>query len=147
MDLAPLLTSNVVLVKLELRNAGGQLVSQNLYWLSAETSSYRALVRLPRANVSAMAVSSVPGIWFQSMCTWKITATAASLEEQDDPVERRDGARILPAYYGDNYVSLLPGEARDVEIEYPAAVAKGPVQLAVRGWILPANGFLSPRAE
>ena len=45
-----------------------------------------------------------------------------------------DGTRILPAYYSDNYVSLLPGETREIEIEYPASAAKGAAQVAMRGW-------------
>jgi hypothetical protein len=28
----------------------------------------------------------------------------------------------------------LPGESREIEIEYPATAAKGQAQLAVRGW-------------
>jgi hypothetical protein len=36
-----------------------------------------------------------------------------------------DGERILPAYLSDYYVSLLPGEAREIEVEYPASAAKG----------------------
>ena len=43
-----------------------------------------------------------------------------------------DGTRLLPAYYSDNYVSLLPGEAREVVVEYPAG--EGAAQVAVRGW-------------
>jgi hypothetical protein len=46
------------------------------------------------------------------------------------------GSRILPAYYGDNYVSLLPGETREIEIEYPASAHKGQAELALRGWNL-----------
>ncbi len=43
LDLAPLLTSDVVLVKLDLRDAAGAVLSQNLYWVGAESSAYRAL--------------------------------------------------------------------------------------------------------
>jgi hypothetical protein len=48
------------------------------------------------------------------------------------------GARILPAYLSDNYVSLLPGETRQIEIEYPMAAAEGQPHLAIRGWNLAA---------
>jgi hypothetical protein len=50
------------------------------------------------------------------------------------------GARILPAYYADNYVSLLPGERRTVEIRYPGE-ARGGAKVELRGWnVTPANG-------
>ena len=40
--------------------------------------------------------------------------------------------RILPAYYSENYVSLLPGEEHVVSILYPAGTAKP--SIGVRGW-------------
>lgn len=43
------------------------------------------------------------------------------------------GARILPAYYADNYVSLLPGERRTVEIRYPGEARAG-AKVDLRGW-------------
>ena len=52
-------------------------------------------------------------------------------------------ARVLPAYYSDNYVSLLPGEQRTIEVEHD-----GPVQgvsVALRGWnVIPANAAPAP---
>ena len=45
------------------------------------------------------------------------------------------GQRILPAYYSDNYVSLLPGESRMIDVEYSAATSEAS-KLAIRGWNL-----------
>jgi hypothetical protein len=45
-----------------------------------------------------------------------------------------DGSRLLPAYAKGNYISLLPGERRSVEISVPAAAVKGNIEVAVRGW-------------
>jgi hypothetical protein len=64
------------------------------------------------------------------------TGTAASLANKLTLLNAADGSRILPAYYTDNYVSLLPGESREIEIEYPAKSANGPAQVALRGWNL-----------
>jgi len=47
-----------------------------------------------------------------------------------------DGSRILPAYLEDNYFSLLPGEKRVIEVEYPAEAAPGQAQVGLRGWNL-----------
>jgi hypothetical protein len=44
------------------------------------------------------------------------------------------GKRILPAYYSENYVSLLPGERRAIAIRWPAANAVTGATLALRGW-------------
>jgi hypothetical protein len=46
----------------------------------------------------------------------------------------------LPAYFSDNYVSLLPGEKRVVEISYPEAKANAAAIVAIRGWnVVPAR--------
>jgi hypothetical protein len=43
---------------------------------------------------------------------------------------------FLTAYYSDNYVSLLPGETKEIDIEYAASPAKGAPQITLRGWNL-----------
>ena len=44
--------------------------------------------------------------------------------------------RVLPAYYSDNYVSLLPGEKKEVLIECSKAAVKDGISIALRGWNL-----------
>jgi hypothetical protein len=41
---------------------------------------------------------------------------------------------LLPAYYSDNYVSLLPGEERTITIDVPADEVKGSLHCKLRGW-------------
>jgi hypothetical protein len=46
-----------------------------------------------------------------------------------------DGERVLPVYYSDNYVSLLPNENRTITIEAATADLKGETALVlVDGW-------------
>jgi hypothetical protein len=135
LDLAPLLATDVVLVKLELRGAGGEIVSQNLYWLTAENASYRQLGRLPAASVSADARVTRIVNMIHLRVHLKNNGGVVALENKLTLLNA-DGTRVLPAYFSDNYVSLLPGEKRDIEIEYPVSDAKGLAQLTVRGWNL-----------
>jgi hypothetical protein len=44
------------------------------------------------------------------------------------------GTEVLPAYYSDNYLSLLPGEQRVVTISLPAGNRTGGLRLGLRGW-------------
>ena len=55
LDLAPLMGMGVVLVKLELLNKAGQLLSDNLYWLGATGASYRQLNHLPASTITTTA--------------------------------------------------------------------------------------------
>ena len=45
-----------------------------------------------------------------------------------------NGKQILPAYYSDNYVSLLPGEEQAITVQVPSAAVHDSMQLSVRGW-------------
>jgi hypothetical protein len=137
LELAPLLSSDgIVLVKLELRNSPGELVSENFYWLGAESASYRRLDRLPASSLSVTAKSTRSGESVHVRVELRNTGTVASLANKLTLLNAADASRILPAYYTDNYVSLLPGESREIEVEYPVKSANGAAQLAIRGWNL-----------
>ncbi len=49
------------------------------------------------------------------------------------------GHRILPAYYSDNYISLLPGEQRTITVEFPAGANS--TSFGMRGWNLATQAF------
>jgi hypothetical protein len=136
LNLAPLLANGLVLVKLEMKSAGGDLLSQNLYWLAEKSEDYRALDKLPPAQiaVTAHAAQQENGD-ARIIVDLKNTGAAAALENKLTLINSKDGSRILPAYYSDNYVSLLPGESREITIDYPAAHAEQP-QIELRGWNL-----------
>ncbi len=135
LELVPLLIPDtVVLVKLELRNTSGDVVSDNFYWLAAESSFYRHLNRLPVASLSMGARATRVGDDIHVRVQMQNIGTVVSLVNKLTLVSATDGARILPAYYGDNYVSLLPGETREIDIEYPATPGRGAARVMIRGW-------------
>ena len=139
LDVAPLLTPDtVVFVKLELRSAAGELVSENFYWLGAESASYRPLSRLAATSMAVTAKSTPLGDSVRVRVDLRNNGTSASLANKLTLLNS-DGSRILPAYYSDNYVSLLPGESREIDIEYPVKQSKGTAQLSLRGWNTPTQ--------
>ena len=44
-----------------------------------------------------------------------------------------DGEMVLPVIYSDNYLSLMPGESREVEISAPESV-RGGASLEISGF-------------
>jgi hypothetical protein len=54
---------------------------------------------------------------------------------------KSDGEDVLPAFFEDNFVSLLPGESRYLAVFYRAAdLGKTPAHLEVGGWnVQPQN--------
>ena len=95
----------VSLLRLQLYD-GETLVSQNDYVLGREPDNLQALNTLPNAKVSVKVQSGWPG---------SVTLTNTS----DVPAlmlhlvaREPDGTRILPTYWSDNYIHLMPGETR-----------------------------------
>jgi hypothetical protein len=48
-----------------------------------------------------------------------------------------DNTRVLPAYYSDNYISLLPGEERTIVVHVPSASTAVGDHFTLRGWNFP----------
>jgi hypothetical protein len=129
----------LVFVRLELRDAAGALIADNFYWVAKDPESYQALDKLSPASVNAgfeaAAAAVVDGgrekVWRVHLRnTGSDAAIALKLT-----LRHADGTRILPAYYTDNYLSLLPGEERTVTIQAPVeAAGTGSARISLRGW-------------
>jgi hypothetical protein len=100
-------TDGVSIVKLELLDAQHQVISENFYW------------HAPDAGVTLRLEN---------------TSTSPVLMAKATVIDSATGQRILPAYFSDNYVSLLPGESKVVRIEIPASAQTGEIALNLRGW-------------
>ena len=138
LDLAPLLANGAVLIRLELRNSSGQVVSDNFYWLGGDHASYRRLNRLPAANLNTSASGKRAGDNTKIRVALENRGNVAALAVKLTLMNAANSARILPAYFSDNYISLLPGEHREVEIEYPSSAASSASMIAIRGWNVPS---------
>jgi hypothetical protein len=131
LELAPLMgPDNVVLVRLELHGGDGQLVSDNFYWRAAHKAAYRALDRLAPATVTATVATANKD---EVQVTLRNAGQVAALENKLTLL-RADGTEELPAYYSDNYVSLLPGEERVIAISLPHGERSEGMRLELRGW-------------
>jgi len=122
----------VVLVRLELRDAAGKSLSDNTYIQSKDDASLQALNGLSQQKLGFK--SGVERSDGEQLLRIRVTNRGSSpaLSVKLTLVDGK-GARILPALYSDNYIDLLPGESRDVEIRFPATSSARP-SLKVRGW-------------
>jgi hypothetical protein len=136
LDLAPLMGTGTVLVRLELLDAQGTLRSQNTYWRAASDAGFRAMDAMQQANVSLEARLLPKSIDTEDRTIeirLKNEAAIPALEAKL-VLEQANGKQVLPAYYSDNYVSLMPGEARTVSIEVPADEVNDVLRCKLRGW-------------
>jgi hypothetical protein len=135
---AALKVAGALVVRLEASGADGAPLSRNLYWLTAGKAGWQQIAAMaPQPVTIAAAAPAATGDERSVTVTLRNTGTAPALTAKLTLLAK-DGSRVLPAYYSDNYVSLLPGEARTVTIRYPAALKAASV--ALRGWnVAPAR--------
>jgi hypothetical protein len=133
-DLATLAAGHTVFVKLEVSDATGAPVSDNFYWWAADDASYRELNSLAPATLTASATAAQTNGERAVRLRVKNTGAAAALMIKLTLEDAATGQRILPAYYSDNYVSLLPGEERVVNVQFGAGEQKP--EIGLRGWNL-----------
>jgi exo-1,4-beta-D-glucosaminidase len=126
-------------VKLTLRDRTGKIVGSNLYWASSKPEKVRydksewyttptasfadftALAQLPKVHLEARAKTSRDGGHGATTVTLsnptKSLAFFVRLKLDVSP----GGDEILPVTWEDNYVTLLPGETREITARYDAA--------------------------
>jgi hypothetical protein len=119
-----------VFLHLRLLDGHKKVVSENLYWLPDATGNYSGLQQMAAANVQVTAKRAA-----KDSITVTISNPAngpVAFFNRVAVVNAKTKERILPAFYSDNYVSVLPGEKKTVTISYPAANSN--VALQLYGW-------------
>ncbi len=123
----------VYFLKLTLAEANGQILSSNFYWLPSTISTLAwektpdtawtpiatfedmtALQQLPRARVQADAKRRRDSVHVKLHNPSDKLAFLIRLSLRD--VSTND--EVLPVLWDDNYISLLPGESREIDVRY-----------------------------
>ena len=127
-----LLREGLVLVKLTLTDANGALRSENVYWQGRTPADQRRLNELTPQPVEMTAQSRESGTSTVVTVRLKNPGSVPILNAKATLLDEM-GARVLPAYYSDNYIALLAGESRELEIQCPAGRSRC-ARVALRGW-------------
>jgi hypothetical protein len=133
LDLAGPMSHGPVIVKLQLQDAAGRLLSDNVYWQAAKDADLNQLSAMARDVVAVSATSQRVGEDVKVLVRLENRGVAPALANKLT-LEDSKGMRILPAFYDDNYVTLMPGETRDIAVRYPASASAGGARIALRGW-------------
>jgi beta-mannosidase len=128
--------TGVHFVRLELMNSSGRIVSDNTYWRNgAAPDDLTALNSLSMVTLEAsVARRDAGGRVFLDVTLTNPVAQVALLAHVQLR-NQRTSQRVLPVFYSENYVSLLPGERRTITVEAAAKDlgADRPV-VALDGW-------------
>ena len=143
-------------VKLDLRDAQGQIVSRNLYWkpLAAMHGDLTALDSLPMVKLDGTIERHDTNDRLGLEVTLKNPGQALALMAHVQLRRKSSGERVLPVFYSDNYVWLAAGESRTITIDAALADLKGDTPLVVvDGWnvdvtpVTNADSALAPNVD
>jgi hypothetical protein len=122
------ISKNICFLRLRLEKDGSP-IDENFYWLTNTPRSYEKLNELKtthlslkidrKANETRHIIVSNPG---------RETAFFIRLKVLDENNEL-----FLPAYFSENYFTLLPGEKRMIELDVDKSKSKN-CKLAIEGW-------------
>ena len=121
-----------MLVKLTLTNADGAVLSENVYWQSRTPADQRRLDSLQPQSIGMTALGRESGGEMRVTVRLKNPGRVPVLNAKVTLLDEA-GGRVLPVYYSDNYIALLAGETRELEIRCPAGGSRC-ARLALRGW-------------
>ena len=134
LDLDSLAAGHAVFVVLDVARDAGTPVSNNFYWWAAKQERLRELDDLPMANLRTSATLTAGKGERKATVTLTNSGTTPAVLVKLTLKDAASGQRILPAYYSDNYVSLLPGEQRTVTVAFPSGTDTP--EFGLRGWNL-----------
>jgi mannosylglycoprotein endo-beta-mannosidase len=129
---------------LRLLNTSQELLSENLYWFPDTTGHYSGLQRMDEAKVATIAKQVRDG-----RIEVRIDNPAGNplaFFQRLSLIDRTTKKRLLPVFYSDNYVSVLPGQSRLVSLEFPADLDIRNAAVAMRGWNVPER-YIEIQAE
>jgi len=145
--------SNTYFLVLRLEDAAGKLVGSNFYWLStkpetldwakstwwmtptASYADYTAISQLPKVKLKVTNRTESKGEESVTHVTIENPSKNLAFFVRLKVAKGAKGEEILPVLWQDNYISLLPGEKREITATYRTSelgVAKPAVE--VSGW-------------
>jgi hypothetical protein len=116
--------SDAYFIKLTLTE-NGKLISDNFYWRGKEDGNYQSLLRLPKVSLTNQTTATKSGETWQLTTTLKNETPTPALMARLKVVGNKTSARILPAFFSDNYISLMPGEEKTITITLNDRDARG----------------------
>lgn len=116
---------------LQLLDKNKHTLSENFYWYPDSQKKYTGLNEMRKADlgISARFLSESK---IEVSLSNSINSPVAFFN-RISLIDSKTGKRILPAFYDDNYVSVIPGGTKTVIIDYNPRNNEKP-QIEVRGW-------------
>lgn len=119
-------------IRLEMTDNKGNLLSDNFYWRNGvKDLDYTAFNTLPGADLSCKLVSGMSKDG-KLVLRIKNNAPTVAVTNRIRLVNRATGERVLPIIMSDNYITLMPGEEREITVEAAKELLEGGVDVLLK---------------
>ncbi|WEA01317.1 glycoside hydrolase family 2 protein [Mucilaginibacter sp. SJ] len=120
-----------VFLCLQLLKSDKEVISENIYWLPDANGDFSGLQKMPKGTLGATAR-------YLKNDKVEVTLTnegngALAFFNRLSLVNADTKQRILPAFYSDNYVTVLPGQTKKVVIDHNPGADKN-LAVTIGGW-------------
>ncbi len=138
---------------LRVTDVSGKLVGSNFYWLSTKPETldwtkstwyatptawyadYTSLAQLPKVKLNVSSRSETRGEDAVTRVTVENPSKTLAFFVRMKLDKGKGGEEILPVFWQDNYISLLPGEKREIAATYhTSALGRAKPEIEVSGW-------------
>jgi hypothetical protein len=109
-----------------------QILSDNLYWLPDSSGNYSGLQKMNQALVKAD-IKKISEGKIEVSVSNPVNSPVAFFN-RISLVNNQTKKRILPSFFSDNYISVLPGESKTITIEYSPSIVKEKTLVSIAGW-------------
>ena len=116
--------SDVYYIKLRLTQ-GDRLLADNFYCLGKEDGNLHQLHSLPLTSVEADTSIRKDGDRWTATVRLENSTDIPALMIRLKLYGKKTGERILPAFYSDNYIALMPGEEKEITISFKDEDTRG----------------------
>ena len=136
-------------LRLDLADAKGAAVADTFYWRSNQPyrprrtwtgpqyAGFAEINRLPPADLKVAAKAGTRNgrpAWTVELAN---PSTQLAFMVWTRLQDAKTGAPVRPAFYDDNFITLLPGESRAITVDWMPALEPGATRLVVEGWNTP----------
>ena len=120
-----------IFLNLQLLDADKKQLSENIYWLPDSTHSYSGLQKMKNSRLTATAKFLKPGKIEVTLSNGKHDVPA--FFNRVSVTNTSTQKRILPVFYSDNYVTVLPGKQKKIIIDCGHFKGKS-IRVSLNGW-------------
>ena len=131
--------TDLVFLRLILTDADGAVLGENTYWHNRrEYQNYKSLREIPHTVLSLDLLGTekfTDDRNGREMIRTKLLVKNGESAALGARVRiLRNGEDVLPAFFSDNYLMMMPQEIREITVEYDADQADGSETFTVKAW-------------